>query len=52
MLAFLNNCHVKIIENDQRNRITSFYVTFKPNGEQIIGNVIENLLTANIEFIE
>lgn len=48
-VAILKNCHVEIIENDQRSRITPTVVAFTSDGERLIGDGAKNLLTSNPE---
>jgi heat shock protein 5 len=41
------NGHVKIIANDQGNRITPSYVAFMDNGERLVGDAAKNQATIN-----
>ena len=50
-VAVLKNGRVKILENDQGNRITPSYATFTSNGERLIGDAAKNLLVSNPQSI-
>jgi len=38
---------IKVIPNDQGNRITPSYVAFTESGERLIGDAAKNQLTSN-----
>ncbi|XP_048115307.1 endoplasmic reticulum chaperone BiP-like [Alosa alosa] len=48
-VGVFQNGHVKIIANDQGNRITPSYVAFTAEGERLIGDAAKIKLTSNPE---
>lgn len=45
-VGVFKNCHVEILENDRRNRITPSCVAFTSHGIRLIGDAAKNLLTS------